>query len=107
MGDSVIGFVITQKLYEDYPDKQEGSLSKKRALIVGRRHLNLVGEEIFSDADIKNNLQKIPKNIYGNTLEALVGAIYIDKGLLFAEKFIVKKIFLSSSKLTSLLKVFN
>tara|TARA_B100000287_G_scaffold388168_1_gene397264 strand:- start:1027 stop:1524 length:498 start_codon:yes stop_codon:yes gene_type:complete len=91
--------VITKKLYEEYPEKQEGYLSKKRAFIIGRSHLNLVGEEIFSESDIKNKLQKISKNIYGNTLEALVGAIYIDKGFCFAEKFILKKVYNSALNL--------
>jgi len=80
-------------LYLENPRKEEGFLSQQRATIVGRKHLNLVGKEIFSDSNIKNKLKIIPKNVYGNTLESLIGAIYIDKGIKQAQKFIIKHIY--------------
>ena len=48
---------------------------------------------MFSDSDIKSKLKIIPKNVYGNTLESLIGAIYIDKGIKQAQKFIIKYIY--------------
>ena len=74
-------FIITKQLYLENPRKEEGFLSQQRAIIVGRKHLNMVGKEMFSDLDIKSKLKIIPKNVYGNTLESLIGAIYIDKGI--------------------------
>jgi ribonuclease-3 len=93
LGDAILDFIITKQLYLENPGQEEGFLSQKRATIVGRKHLNLVGKEMFSDSNIKNKLKIIPKNVYGNTLESLVGAIYIDKGIMQAQKFIIKHIY--------------
>ena len=90
-----MGFIITKQLYLENPRKEEGFLSQQRAIIVGRKHLNMIGEKIFSDSDIKSKLKTIPKNVYGNTLESLIGAIYIDKGIEQAQKFIIKHVYSS------------
>ncbi len=71
-------------------------MSKKRAIIVGRKHLNLVGKKIIPAQEIKSKLNKIPLNVYGNTLEAIIGAIYIDKGFAKTKRFIQKHIYNSS-----------
>ena len=68
-------------------------MSQKKSAIVSRKHLNLVGEKTFSDSDIKTKLKIIPKNVYGNTLESIIGAIYLDKGMGQAERFILKNIY--------------
>jgi len=95
LGDAILDFIITNQLYLENPGQEEGFLSQKRAIIVGRKHLNLLGKEMFSDSNIKNKLKIIPKNVYGNTLESLIGAIYIDKGIGQAQKFIIKHIYSS------------
>ena len=95
LGDAILDFIITKQLYLENPGQEEGFLSQQRAIIVGRKHLNLVGKEIFSDSNIKSKLKIIPKNVYGNTLESLIGAIYIDKGIRQAQKFIIKHIYSS------------
>ena len=74
-------------------EEEEGVLSQKRAKIVSRKHLNLVGKKIIPKEKIKSNLEKIPLNFYGNTLEAIIGAIYIDKGIHETRKFIKKHIY--------------
>ena len=86
-------FIITKQLYLENPKKEEGFLSQQRSIIVGRKHLNMIGKKIFSDSDIKSKLKIIPKNVYGNTLESLIGAIYIDKGIKQVQKFIIKHIY--------------
>jgi len=93
LGDAILDFIIAKQLYLENPRQEEGFLSQQRAKIVGRKHLNLVGKEVFSDSNIKNKLKIIPKNVYGNTLESLIGAIYIDKGIRQAQKFIIKHIY--------------
>ena len=93
LGDSILDFIIAKQLYLENSAKEEGFLSQQRATIVGRKHLNLVGKEMFSDSNIKNKLKTIPENVYGNTLESLIGAIYIDKGIMQAQKFIIKHIY--------------
>jgi len=90
-----LDFIVAKHLYLENPDQEEGFLSPQRAIIVGRKHLNLVGKKIFLDSDIKSNLKVIPKSVYGNTLESVIGAIYIDKGIEQAEKFIIKHIYSS------------
>ncbi len=95
LGDAILDFIITKQLYLENPEQEEGFLSQQRAIIVGRKHLNLVGKEMFCDSNIKNKLKIIPKNVYGNTLESLIGAIYIDKGIKQVQKFIIKHIYSS------------
>ena len=93
--DEEFDFIVSKQLYLEYPKEEEGFLSQKRAIIVGRKHLNLVGKKIFLDSDIKSKLKVIPKSVYGNTLESIIGAIYIDKGIKQAEQFIFEHIYAS------------
>ena len=95
LGDAILDFIIAKQLYLENPDQEEGFLSQQRAILVARKHLNLVGKKIFSDSDIKSNLKVIPKNVYGNTLESIIGAIYIDKGIEQAQYFILEHIYRS------------
>ena len=76
-------------------NEEEGFLSQKRAIIVGRKHLNLVGKKIIPPSEIKSTLKKIPISVYGNTLEAIIGAIYLDKGIAQARFFIKTHIYKS------------
>jgi len=68
-------------------------LSQEKAIIVGRKHLNLVGKKILLKSEIKNKLKTIPKSVYGNIIESIIGAIYIDKGMEHAERFTLKHIY--------------
>ena len=60
LGDAILDFIIAKQLYLEYPKQEEGFLSQQRAIIVGRKHLNLVGNKIFLDSDIKSKLKVIP-----------------------------------------------
>jgi len=95
LGDAVLDFIVSKQLYLENPDQEEGFLSQQRAIIVGRKHLNLVGKKILSETDIKSKLKVIPKSVYGNTLESIIGAIYIDKGIEQAGQFIIEHIYSS------------
>jgi len=95
LGDAILDFIVTKQLYLENPNEEEGFLSQQRAIIVGRKHLNLVGKKILSDSDIKSKLKTIPKSVYGNTLESIIGAIYIDKGIERAQYFILEHIYSS------------
>ena len=92
LGDSVLNIVVSEHVFLTHKNKEEGFLSKKRALIVGRRHLNKVGKKLIKEKDIRSNLKTIPKNIFGNTLEAIIGAIYIDLGMSKTKEFILNNI---------------
>ena len=93
LGDAILSFVIAEFLFLENKNEDEGFLSKKRAIIVGRKHLNLVGKKIIPSNEIKSNLKKIPKSVYGNALEAIIGAIYLDRGIDQARRFIKKHIY--------------
>lgn len=84
---------MAEFLFLENPNKEEGFLSQKRAIIVSRRHLNIIGRKIIPETEIKSNLKILPLSIFGNTLEAVIGAIYIDKGINQAKFFVRKNIY--------------
>jgi len=93
LGDSILNSVITEYLFHKLPDKNEGVLTDIRSKIVSRKTLNQLAKKIGIDTLVQTNLGvKTPVSIYGNAFEALIAAIYIDKGYTFCKAFIVKKI---------------
>lgn len=94
VGDAMLGSVIASYLYKEVPHGDEGYLTKMRSKIVSREHLNELGKELNLIEFVES---KIPKdhfgnNIHGNLFEALIGAIYLDRGYTFCEAFIYKTI---------------
>lgn len=94
LGDAMLGAVIASHLYIEVPSGDEGYLTKMRSKIVSREHLNELGKDLNLISLVES---KIPKghfgdNIHGNLFEALVGAIFLDKGYKYCEKFIYKKV---------------
>jgi ribonuclease-3 len=94
LGDAMLGAVIASHLYVEVPSGDEGYLTKMRSKIVSREHLNELGKDLNLISLVES---KIPKgqfgdNIHGNLFEALVGAIFLDKGYKYCEKFIYKKV---------------
>lgn len=94
LGDAVLGLTIASFLFEEAPVEDEGYLTKMRAKIVSRNHLNKLGEDLGLGKFLKSQMQEnqISNNIYGNLLEALIGAIYLDKGYTECEAFIHQKV---------------
>ena len=95
LGDAVLNSIVSEYLYKKSPQKNEGSLSQQRSIIIGRKNLNKIGRELIPEKIIKHNLKTVSKNIYGNILEALIGAIYLDSGYYKARIFVVKKILIN------------
>lgn len=94
LGDAMLSSIIATHLYNEVPQGDEGYLTKMRSKIVSREHLNELGKDLNLIDYVES---KIPKdnfgnNIYGNLFEALVGAIYLDRGYLYCEKFIFKTV---------------
>ena len=94
LGDRVIGLVIAKKLLEIYPDEREGILDKKFASLVNKRKCLEIGKKIELQKYIlvfnpKNKKIVIEDKVIADCLEALIGAIYLDKGINFVEKFIL------------------
>ncbi|MBD3724310.1 MAG: ribonuclease III [Flavobacteriaceae bacterium] len=94
LGDSMLGSVIAAHLYNEVPTGDEGYLTKMRSKIVSRDHLNELGRDLrlIDLVESKVNPQHFGENIHGNIFEALIGAIYLDKGFLFCEKFIQNRV---------------
>lgn len=94
LGDAILGAVIASYLFEEAPSQNEGYLTQMRSKIVSRNRLNELGKELglihFMENKVKN--VSLSANIEGNMLEALIGAIYIDRGYLYCQKFIYKKV---------------
>jgi ribonuclease III len=94
LGDSILDAVISDFLYEKYPNENEGFLTGIRSRIVNRQSLNeiaqLIGLNNFIISNIKT--QALPVSLMGNALEALIGAIFIDKGYYKTRCFIIEKL---------------
>ena len=94
LGDRVLGLIIAKKLLEIYPEEREGALDKKFASLVNKRKCLEIAKKIELDKYIlifnpKNKKIIIEDKIIADCLEAFIGAIYLDKGLNFTEKFIL------------------
>jgi ribonuclease-3 len=94
LGDAVLSLVVADFLYKKYPLEVEGFLTEMRSKIVSRRNLNHLAHKMGLNEFIKrrNGIANSFKSVDGDTLEALIGAIYIDKGYEFTKKIIIKRI---------------
>lgn len=90
LGDAMLSSVIAAHLYNEAPNGDEGYLTKMRSKIVSREHLNELGKDLnlVRFVESKVPVQHFGENIHGNIFEALIGAIYLDQGYSFCEKFI-------------------
>lgn len=95
LGDAMLGSVIAAHLFNQVPNQDEGYLTKMRSKIVSRENLNNLGKDLGLIDLVSGKVvsqKQFGENIYGNLFEALVGAIYLDRGYLVCEKFIQKKL---------------
>ena len=94
LGDRVLGLVISKKLLEIYPDEKEGILDKKFASLVNKKTCLEIAKNINLDKFIltfnpNNKKVKIEDKIISDSCEALIGAVYLDKGFNTVEKLIL------------------
>ncbi|GMN09634.1 ribonuclease III [Croceitalea sp. MTPC9] len=94
LGDAMLGTIISKHLYNEVPEGDEGYLTKMRSKIVSRKHLNELGKDLELLKYVESRIPKshFGENIHGNVFEALVGAIYLDKGYKYCEKFIKNRV---------------
>jgi ribonuclease-3 len=109
LGDAVLGMVVAEYLFTKYPLKDEGFLTEIRSRLVNRESLNNLARKIgLSDLIEYNGVQNTKsqsfKSIYGNALEALVGAVFLDKGYKFCRVFILKKLIIPHFDLTHVIE---
>jgi len=93
LGDAVLGTIVADYLFKRFPDADEGFMSKIRARIVKRKTLDYLATKINLPGmiDPAIPLANNAKHIYGNALEAFVGAIYLDRGYNAARRFFAGK----------------
>ncbi len=103
LGDAVLDAVVADLLYKEFPAEHEGFLTSTRAKLVQRETLNQVGITLGLDKVVKASTHTVSHNsyIYGNAVEALVGAVYLDRGYKKCTKFITKRIIGKNFDLTT------
>lgn len=94
LGDSVLGLVVTDTLFRQHPDLPEGQLAKLRAAVVNSRALAAVGRELGLGAHVRlgrgeeTTGGRDKASIVADTVEAVIGAVYIDRGLEVASQLV-------------------
>jgi ribonuclease III len=95
LGDAILGAIVGEYLYKKYPKQPEGFLTEMRSKIVNRATLNSIAIKIGLKQIVKfnrNDMHLRSSQIFGNALEALIGAIYVDKGFAKTKQFIQQHI---------------
>ncbi|CAL2082356.1 ribonuclease III [Tenacibaculum sp. 190524A02b] len=96
LGDAILGSVIASYLYKKVPKGDEGYLTQMRSKVVSREHLNSLGKDLDLIRFVKSNIaqNQISNNLHGNIFEALIGAIYLDRGYNYCHQFIYEQVIL-------------
>lgn len=94
LGDAMLGAIVADELYKRFPSKNEGFLTKTRSRIVNRSLLNEIAlkMELGEWVNAQSKIDIAQTSILGDALEALIGAIYVDKGYQTCENFVSQKI---------------
>ena len=95
LGDAVIESITSDYLFIEYPDYDEGKLTKLRSKLVSRQSLNAIACKLGLDKQIVccRSVNATQKHIYGDAFEAMMGAIYLDQGYNFANRLLINKIY--------------
>jgi len=81
LGDAILSSIVSESLFLQSPNQEEGELSLKRDAIISRSNLNKIAKRRFQNVLFYYKTKSISENMYGNFLEAIIGAVYLDKGL--------------------------
>lgn len=93
LGDAVLGTIVAEYLFKKYPNSNEGFLTKMRSKIVKRKSLNQIGDKMGLDVLLAEyNNTRLSRSMLGNAVEALVGAIYVEKGYNPTKSYVVNQI---------------
>ena len=105
LGDAILDAILSEYLYLNFPEASEGELTKLRSRIANRSTLNKLALSMDINnliiSHVSNNSSS--SNIYGDALEALIGALFIDKGYRGTKKFVISHILTEHIDLTSLI----
>ncbi len=93
LGDAILSTVVAEYLFKKYPNGSEGFLTKMRSKIVKRRTLNKIADDMGLDVILwEYNDTRLSDSMKGNALEALVGAIYLEKGYNMTRRIVIGRI---------------
>lgn len=97
LGDAVLGSVVAELLFKKYPYKDEGFLTEMRSKIVSRANLNQLSRKLGFNEMIQFDARMISfpnkqGSLLGDAFEALIGAVYLDKGYVFTKRFLLNRI---------------
>jgi ribonuclease-3 len=94
LGDSVLDGILSDFLFEKYPDANEGFMTKIRSRIVNREVLNQLAVSMGINKILVSNISSghNTKHLYGDALEALIGAVFLDKGFRKTKRFFMKNV---------------
>ena len=106
VSDAVLDAIVADYLFSRFPDGDEGFMTKMRARIVKRKNLNFLASKMDIPGMIAPGVSpgNKSKHLYGNALEALIGAIYLDRGYSAARRFFIRKIMQKHIDLVKLVK---
>ena len=95
LGDRVIGLVLSKKIFDLYPNESEGVLDKRFATLVNKKTCSDIAWSIgiqnyIITGDMKKNIIKVNEKMLSDCCEAVIGAIYIDRGYEIVKNFILK-----------------
>ena len=105
LGDALLDASITSFLFDNLPNSEEGELTQMRSKIVSRKHLNEIGKDLnlISFSKKPTSKRKFSYNAHGDFFEALIAAIFLDRGYTIMDKFINNKLIDSYIDLNKLL----
>src|SRR5690554_2526524 len=97
LGDAILGSIVAELLFKKYPYKGEGFLTEMRSKIVSRVHLNQLSRKLGLDEMIKYDARMVhfpnkQGSLLGDAFEALIGAVFLDKGYAFTRNFVINRI---------------
>jgi ribonuclease-3 len=94
LGDAVLEFIISDEIFKQFPDKEEGYLTALRSNLVNTENLATVaeklniGDSLFLSKGEEDSGGRTNKSLLANTVEAIIGALFVDQGLKYASEFV-------------------
>jgi len=94
LGDAILDAILSDYLFEKFPEASEGFMTKIRARIVNREVLNQLSFSMGINKIVITNISSNhpTRNLYGDAFEALIGAVFLDKGFKKTKKLFIKKV---------------
>jgi ribonuclease-3 len=95
LGDAILGTIVAEYLYNRFPFKDEGFLTQMRSRVVNRSFLTQLAFKMRLNRFVISNANSVSESshLYGDLLEAFIGALYLDSGYTVTKQFVIKKIF--------------